>query len=133
MRYLLDTNTISHALREPRGTTAKRISELPAVAVGTSVLVRAELRFGYLRVRSVRLEQLVEGFLATMRVAEWGDPCDRLYAELRAHLERRGKPIGQMDMLIAAHALALGAVLVTDNLREFSTVEGLAVENWVSR
>jgi tRNA(fMet)-specific endonuclease VapC len=58
-------------------------------------------------------------------------PADILYAELRAGLERKGRPIGANDMLIAAHALALGATLVTDNVREFSRVESLSIENWL--
>jgi tRNA(fMet)-specific endonuclease VapC len=131
MRYLLDTNAISHLVKYPAGSTAKHIAKLKADELGTSIIVSAELKFGYVKRSSKRLEQLIEGTLASLDVAPWEHPADRIYADLRTHLETNGQPISQNDMLIAAHALALNAVLITGNEREFSRVPGLKVENWL--
>ena len=133
MTFLLDTNVISAVVRNPASPIGERLRSADRGAVVTSIVVTAELRYGYVKVGSQRIERRVETVLASMPIVAWDSPADRVYAEVRAGLERRGRPIGQMDMLIAAHALALGAVLVTDNLREFSAIEGLTVENWVSR
>ena len=131
MKFLLDTNVISNLIRFPDGKAAKRVSGLKVGELGTSIIVSAELKFGYIRRSSKRLEQLVEGSLASFEIAPWEAPADLIYGRLRAHLEGKGKPIGQNDMLIAAHALALDAVLVTDNEKEFSRVPNLRVENWL--
>ena len=133
MRYLLDTNIISNVIRYPHGTAAKRVARLQDGELGTSIIVSAELKFGCIKRRSERLVELVETSLASFEVASWDAPADAVYARIRAHLESRGSLIGQNDMLIAAHAIALGATLVTDNVREFSRVPGLKVENWSRR
>jgi tRNA(fMet)-specific endonuclease VapC len=131
MRYLLDTNVISALIKHPNGGAAKRVAAVTAGELGTSIIVSAELKFGYIKQSSKRLEALIEGLLAGFEIAPWEAPADLAYARLRTLLERKGRPIGQNDMLIAAHALALNVVLVTDNDREFSRVPGLKVENWV--
>ncbi len=131
MRYLLDTNIISNIMKFPEGSAASRVAALEQEDVNTSIIVAAELRFGYTRVASKRLEALAEEMLADIEVLAWDSPADRDYAALRTQLEAEGKPIGQNDMLIAAHALSIDAVLVTDNDREFSRISGLKVENWL--
>ncbi|WP_174802128.1 type II toxin-antitoxin system VapC family toxin [Martelella limonii] len=130
MKYLLDTNTISHALKFPAGPVGERILESEAGALCTSIMVVAELRFGYLKRGSERLRRDVEALLASLEIMPWESPAELKYAELRLALEAVGSPIGQMDMLIAAHALALDAVVVTAKEREFMRVPGLKVENW---
>jgi tRNA(fMet)-specific endonuclease VapC len=131
MRYLLDTNIISHLIKYPQGPVALRVLTLRPEELGTSIIVAAELKFGYVKRSSKRLEELVEETLASFEVGPWEAPTDMTYARLRADLETRGNMIGQNDMLIAAHALTLQAVLVTDNEREFSRVAGLKIENWL--
>ena len=131
MRYLLDTNVISNLIRFPEGKAAKRIGGLKIGELGTSIIVSAELKFGYMKRASKKLQRLIEASLASFEVAPWEAPADLAYAQLRTHLESKGRPISQNDMLIAAHALALNVVLVTDNDREFSRVPGLKVENWL--
>ena len=74
----------------------------------------------------------LEAVLAALEVLPFEEPADRRYGELREHLERQGTPIGPNDVLIAAHALALGLAVVTDNVREFSRVPGLHIENWLA-
>jgi tRNA(fMet)-specific endonuclease VapC len=133
MKYLLDTSVISAVIKDPDGKAAERVAALRAGEPGTSIIVSAELKFGYTKESSRRLEALIERFLANVEIAPWEAPADMAYARLRAELEKKGKLIGQNDMLIAAHALTLDATLVTDNEREFSRVRGLRVENWVPR
>lgn len=118
-------------MRNPEGRAARRITEAGDDEVVTSIIVAGELRFGSERKGSPRLAERLEGALSRIPVLSLEVDADRHYGKLRANLERRGLIIGTNDMLIAAHALALGATLVTDNVREFERVEGLAVENWL--
>ncbi|MBO4121604.1 type II toxin-antitoxin system VapC family toxin [Cupriavidus gilardii] len=129
--YLLDTNIVSDALRNTRGTCATRIGTTDAAALCTSIVVAAELRFGVAKKGSDELARRVEHALSGLRVLPLDGDADQHYGRLRADLERRGQPIGANDMLIAAHALAIDAVLVTDNVSEFSRVPGLRYENWL--
>lgn len=127
---MLDTNIVSHAIRDPNSLVMRRISET-VDQIALSVVVAGELRFGAELNRSAKLLARIDAFLETVRTLPLPVEADRPYANLRADLQRRGLPIGNNDMLIAAHPLTLGATLVTDNVREFSRVEGLAVENWL--
>jgi tRNA(fMet)-specific endonuclease VapC len=131
IRYLLDTNIVSELVRSPGGRVASQIAEVGAEAVATSIIVACELRFGAAKKASARIAQRVEGVLTRLPVLPFEADMDRHYATVRCELERRGATIGALDMLIAAHALTLDAVLVTDNVREFERVEGLRVENWL--
>jgi tRNA(fMet)-specific endonuclease VapC len=129
--FLLDTNILSDLVRNPQGTVAAKIFDVGEKAISTSIVVAAELRYGAERRGSKRLSQQLEEILALVAVLPLGDEADEFYGKLRADLERRGLPIGGNDMLIAAHALTLGATLVTDNVREFERVGGLTIENWI--
>lgn len=131
MRYLLDTNIISDLIRNPRGRVSERLGEIPNDAIATSIVVAAELRYGVAGRRSRSLERKVEDALSALAVLPLGQPADVAYRDIRARLEAAGAPIGNNDMLIAAHALSLDCTLVTDNVREFSRIGGLAVENWL--
>ncbi|TPW29955.1 type II toxin-antitoxin system VapC family toxin [Pararhizobium mangrovi] len=131
MRFHLDTNIVSHVMKFPDGAAAKRVSELDTSMLSVSSIVAAELRFGAMKKGSQRLALLVEEILTDLNVLPWDQPADVHYARLRTELERAGLPIGQNDMLIAAHALAMDATLVTDNEREFARVTGLKTENWL--
>jgi tRNA(fMet)-specific endonuclease VapC len=131
MSYLLDTNIVSDFIRHPRGRIAARVAVIGANQVCTSIIVAAELRFGAARHGSATLKAKVEALLQSLAVRSFEPPADRFYADLRTQLELAGTPIGANDLLIAAHALALGHVLVTDNEREFARVQSLAIENWL--
>jgi len=131
-RYLLDTNILSEFIRNPRGLVSKRLSVVGEVTVCTSIVVACELRFGAKKKGSSRLEERVDDVLASLEVLPLDKEADRHYADVRAHLSRRGQPIGSNDLLIAAHTLALDLVLVTDNLDEFARVPGLSIENWLA-
>jgi tRNA(fMet)-specific endonuclease VapC len=131
MRHLIDTNILSDLVRNPQGRIAARIAEVGEDAICTSVIVAAELRFGAAKKGSARLTAQLERVLAGVQILPFEEPADRAYATLRAQLEAAGAPIGGNDMLIAAHAIALGCTVITDNEREFLRVEGLTVENWL--
>jgi tRNA(fMet)-specific endonuclease VapC len=131
VRFLLDTGIVSDLIRHPRGIVTARIREVGVAQVCTSLVVAAELRYGAAKRGSPALTERVEGVLARLEVLPLAAPADRIYGELRARLERAGQPIGPNDLLIAAHALALGHGVVTDNEREFSRIAELRVENWL--
>jgi tRNA(fMet)-specific endonuclease VapC len=131
MAFMLDTNILSAMVRDPRGKVARKVEETRVRTVQTSVVCAGELRFGAVKLGSKDLNGRIEGLLATFEVLPLTVPADRHYAEIRAHLEKRGTLIGANDLLIAAHALATDSVLVTDNEREFSRVPGLKIENWL--
>jgi tRNA(fMet)-specific endonuclease VapC len=129
---MLDTNVISDLIRNPQGKAAKRIAKVGENNVFTSIIVAAELRYGCAKNGSERLLKAVEDLLGEIDVLPLDVPTDAEYGELRAELEAAGKPIGGNDLLIAAHARAAGATIVTANTDEFKRVRGLKVENWLA-
>jgi tRNA(fMet)-specific endonuclease VapC len=131
MRFLLDTNIVSDLMRNPRGRVAARVAEVAEDSVCTSIIVAAELRYGAAKKGSADLSRRVEAVLETFDVIALKPPVDVIYAELRARLEKAGRPVGANDLFVAAHALALGCTLVTGNDREFSRVRDLPLENWL--
>ena len=128
---MVDTNIASHFMRYPEGNVAQRMRSQTVESVGISIIVVSELRFGAAKIKSVKLHNQIEWLLTKMTVLGLDGHVDVAYAELRSHLERQGTPIGANDMFIAAHALALDLPLITDNIREFSRVPNLRVENWL--
>lgn len=131
-RFLLDTNILSDLLRHPRGPAAKRIAEVGDARVCTSIIVAAELRYGGAKSGSMRLAAAIEALLGEIDVLPFDAPADIAYGAIRAALEIAGTPIGGNDLLIAAHAHAIGATVVTANTAEFERVHGLTVENWLA-
>jgi len=129
-RYLLDTNVLSDIARNPLGAARIRLVQVGEGEVCTSIIVAAELRFGLEKRGSAPLRHAVEGVLKRMAVLPFDRPADEVYSKLRVLLEAKDEPIGANDLLIAAHAVATGCILVTDNEREFARVPGLTVENW---
>ena len=132
-RYMLDTNIISAVIRQPDCGIARQLAAMPREAFCTSIVVAAELRFGVCRKHSDRLATQVETVLEGIDILPLEEPVDQHYGSVRAELARLGQPIGQNDLFIAAHARALGLVLVTDNTGEFERVPGLVIENWIIR
>lgn len=131
LRYLLDTNIVSHAMHEPAGSVGSRITVAGIDSVAISVVTLGELLFGYARNPTPRLKERLDGFLSRIIVLPVDAQVAMRYAEVRTILQRCGQLIGQNDLWIAAHALALNVRLVTDNTGEFTRVEGLRIENWV--
>jgi tRNA(fMet)-specific endonuclease VapC len=129
---MLDTTIVSDLIRNPQGRAAKRIAKLGEDNICTSIIVAAELRYGCAKSGSKRLLKAVEDLLGEINVLPFDVPADTEYGGIRAELEVAGKPIGGNDLLIAAHAHAAGATMVTANVDEFKRVRGLNVENWIS-
>lgn len=129
--FLLDTNILSDLMRNPRGKANAKLAEVGEDRVSTSIIVAAELRFGAAKKRSIRLAEVVEDMLDRIPVLTYEAPADEHYAGIRAALELQGQVIGGNDMLIAAQVRSLDLTLVTDNVREFSRIEGLKLENWL--
>jgi tRNA(fMet)-specific endonuclease VapC len=130
IRYLLDTNTASYAIKGNIAQVRERLLAVPMADIAISVITEAELRFGVARLpAATRLKGLVEEFLLRVEVLPWNSAAAHQYAAIRTALERSGRPMGNMDMLIAAHAQAVEAVLVTHD-RVFRRVKGLKIENW---
>ncbi len=128
---MLDTNIISELIRHPQGKAAARIAKVGEGNVCTSIIVAAELRYGSVKSGSKRLREAVEEVLGEIDVLQFDVPADAEYAAIRSALESIGRPIGSNDLLIAAHARATGATIVTANTGEFKRVRGLKVENWL--
>ncbi len=129
---MLDTNIISDLIRNPQGKAAKRIAKVGEDNICTSIIVAAELRYGCAKSGSERLLKAVEDLLAEIDVLPLDVPADVEYGGIRAELETAGKPIGGNDLLIAAHAYATNATIVTANANEFKRIRGLKVENWLA-
>jgi tRNA(fMet)-specific endonuclease VapC len=127
---MLDTNIVSELARNPRGRVAEHIAQVGSDAIYVSVITAAELRYGCARKGSAKLLAQIEAILDAVQVLALDTPADTEYGGIRAELEAAGQPIGPNDLLIAAHAYAVGAVLVTANTGEFARVRGLRIENW---
>ena len=132
VRYLLDTDTASYIIRGNRPEIDRRLASVPTTDVCISSITRAELLYGVRRKPGAEhLARVVARFLATVKSLPWDDDAADHFAIIAAELDAGGRRIGTFDTMIAAHALATAAVVVTNNVEHFSRVPGLAVENWV--
>ena len=130
-RFMLDTDTVSHALRG-YGHAGIRIRELRPSDVCMSALTLAELRYGADKKGSRKLHRLIDAVVEAIEPLPFDSAASDAYGSLAAALESRGEPIGVFDSLIAAQAVSLGMTLVTNNVKHFGRVAGLRVENWTS-
>ena len=129
--WMLDTDTCSYILREHSPEVLERLNNVARSDVVISTVVSAELCYGALRVKSKKLIATIEHWLALFEIAAWDDDAARAYARIRTTVEAKGRPIGNLDLLIAAHALSREATLVTNNTRHFAQVPGLRLANWL--
>jgi tRNA(fMet)-specific endonuclease VapC len=129
MKYLLDTDTCIHALKQIEPVLGHLLATSP-VDVAVSAITEAELRTGAAKSSSRKTAHLVENFLQPLVIVDFTSGDAVAYAQIRARLERAGQPIGPLDTLIAAQAVGRHLVLVSNNVREFSRVAGLRVVNW---
>ena len=129
--YLLDTNILSDLVKHPTGKIFSKIQSIGEEKVCTSVIVACELRFGAEKNNSSRLKERIALILDNINVLSLEPSIDNYYAEVRTYLERQGTPIGGNDLIIAVHAQASDLILVTANVREFSRVPNLEIENWL--
>jgi tRNA(fMet)-specific endonuclease VapC len=132
MKVMLDTNICIYIIKRHPQSVLERFGSFPVGDIGISTMTLAELEYGAARSAQPRKNrEALEQFVSPLDVAAFDREATEAYGRVRAALERKGLPIGAMDMLIAAHALSLDANLVTNNEREFQRVPGLRVENWI--
>lgn len=132
MTYLLDTDTCSFLMRQTSAMLEQRFAQVASNAVAMSVITRGELLTGLARKPgATQLAVRIERLCVAVPALELPIDAAHHYAQLRAHLESKGTPIGGNEMWIAAHALATNRTLVTHNTREFKRIKGLKVEDWV--
>ena len=129
MKYLLDTDSVSFALRGHGGVGA-RIRACNPSDICMSAITLAELRYGADRKGSRKLHGLIDTFAAAIEVVSFDEAAAAEFGRIGSILAERGTPIGEFDVLIAAHAVVLRCTLVTNNVRHFSKVPGLSVDNW---
>lgn len=128
--YMLDTDTVSYALRG-HGRVGDRILEHRPSELCISSVTLAELRYGAELKGSEKLHRLIHTFVSNFPLVQLDAAAADAFGTVAAKLTRSGIPIGPLDTLLAAHALSLGSTLVTNNSRHFERVEGLKIESWV--
>ena len=129
IRYLLDTNTASCIIKGNSLAVDRHLVRVPMAQVSISAITEGELRFGAARLpQATRLHGLLEEFFPRVTILAWDSAAARQYGQLRAYLEKQGQPMGSLDLMIGAHALALDLVLVTHD-RAFRRIKKLQIED----
>jgi len=132
MQFMLDTNICIYLIKKKPAEVLERLRTLPLGEAGISVITLAELTYGIAKSsQPERNQDALNGFLSPIEIAPFDNLAAFHYGEIRAYLEQQGKPIGSLDLLIAAHAKSLNTTLITNNLREFNRIPGLQIDNWV--
>lgn len=133
--YMLDTDIASYVIKGRSPAVEARLASIPPDRICISAVTRAELLYGLKRLPPAhRLHIAVQQFLKIVRTLPWDADAAEYYADIRHQLATRGQPIGEMDMMIAAHSLAVGAVLVSNNLRHFKRIKApLRLETWTAK
>lgn len=131
MKYLLDTNICIAIIKQHPKAAAERLLSCQSGEVGVSSITVAELRYGATKSQSAaKNHQALDLFLLPIEIAHFDEDAAHSYGQVRVDLEKHGTPIGPLDTLIAAHAIALGTALVTNNTREFKRIKQLQLEDW---
>jgi tRNA(fMet)-specific endonuclease VapC len=129
-RYLLDTNIASYAIKGNIPAVRRRMVQVPMAQLAISAVTEGELRYGAARrPDAASLRAIVDEFLLRMTILPWDSEAAQHYGQIRAALEREGQPMGNLDTMIGAHALASGAVLVTND-HAFTRIKELNIEDW---
>ena len=131
MMYLLDTNICIYLINHKPQQVFERFRQYQLGQLAVSSITASELAFGVEKSGSERNKQALKKFLSPLEILPYDEQAVWHYAQLRHDLQSKGQTIGSLDMLIAAHALALDVVLVTNNTKEFERIERLKLENWV--
>jgi tRNA(fMet)-specific endonuclease VapC len=131
MEYLLDTNICIYIIKKKPAEVFDKFKNLTIGDVGISSITLAELQYGIEKSSNpVKNKEALEKFLTPIEVIDFGYDATVEYGKIRSELERKGVPIGPLDMLIAAHAMSLDVTLVTNNVREFERIPELKIDNW---
>lgn len=133
MLHMLDTNIVSYIIKGHSPNVEKELSNIPPEMTCISVITQAELLYGLKKLPATnRLHIAVRQFLKIISVLSWDSDASGFYAEIRHQLTTDGQGIGEMDMMIAAHSLSAGAILVTNNTRHFDRIKlPLTLKNWI--
>ena len=131
-KYMLDTDICIFITRKSEPSLLERIESVPLEEQCISVVTLAELLYG-VQVSSKKKanQEVVDLFAQHIEVLDWTPDAAKHYAEIRADLKKKGQQLGSNDLLIAAHARSIGAVIVTNNVKDFGRVKGLKLENWM--
>ena len=131
MKYMLDTNICIYIIKKKPPEIIKRFKQIEISQIGISSITLSELLFGVYKSSKPEQNQLaLAQFAAPLEIVSYGDEVADFYGRLRTHLEKQGTPIGSLDMLIAAHALSIGSILIINNEKEFNRIPNLKIENW---
>ncbi|HEX8252599.1 MAG TPA: type II toxin-antitoxin system VapC family toxin [Thermoanaerobaculia bacterium] len=128
--FMLDTDSVSYALRG-QGRVGERIAAHRPSELCVSAITAAELRFGATRRKSAKLHALLDAFLRSVVVVPFDESCAVEFGRVASELADRGSVIGDFDAMIGAHAVVAEATLVTNNVKHFTRIRGLRVENWL--
>lgn len=132
MNYLIDTNICIYIMNNRPHEVIQKFREVGVGEIGISSITVSELYYGASKSRQVSKNMhRVDEFLTPFEIFSYGENASKYYGDIRANLEKQGKVIGPLDMLIAAHALSENLILVTNNEKEFKRIESLRIENWV--
>jgi tRNA(fMet)-specific endonuclease VapC len=132
MIYLLDTNTCIYFLNKSSEKTISRFMSLSPSEINLPSITVAELFYGAEKSKAKKKNwAIVENFVSIFEIVPFDEKSCEIYARIRASLEKSGVPIGPMDLLIASISLANNYILVTNNIKEFSRIKGLKIENWL--
>lgn len=133
IRYMLDTDICIALIKNRPEAMRSRLSRLSPEEVGISGIVAAELWFGVEHSQKKKQNTAaLKDFLEYVSLLDWPCEASKTYGQIRAGIQKKGTPIGAMDLLIASHALFLDAVLVTNNTKEFERIPDLKIENWLN-
>ncbi|MFY9994250.1 MAG: type II toxin-antitoxin system VapC family toxin [Leclercia sp.] len=130
MLHMLDTNIVSHLVRQ-HPSVVNHYSRIAPEEMCISSITEAELLYGVAKKQSHTLHETISEFLKTITICDWNSDAAATYGKLRAEMEKRGKVMGDLDQLIAAHAISRGTTIVTND-RAFGMVQELTVEDWTS-
>jgi len=131
MKFMLDTNICIYIIKQKPPDLIKRFYQTEISEIGISSITLSELLYGVSKSSRPEQNQIaLTQFIAPLDILSYGDEAAQCYGDLRAHLEKQGKPVASLDMLIAAHALSTPCVLVTNNEKEFIRVPNLKIDNW---
>ena len=132
-KYMLDTNICIYIIKQKPKKVIDRFRQASASDIGISSIALSELEYGAMKsAKPERNKLALAQFIAPLEIYAYDDVAAEHYGKIRAHLERQGTPIGSLDMLIAAHALSIDSVLITNNESEFKKVSNLKIENWAN-
>lgn len=132
MEFMLDTNICIYIIKRKPVKVIKRFQRAEISCIGISAITLSELLYGVSKSSQPQQNQIaLAQFVAPLEILPYDDGAAQYYGEIRTYLEKKGTPIGALDMLIAAHALSAGCAIVTNNEKEFARIPGLKIENWV--